>query len=138
MIVAKNLCRMTRKWQRMAAVGMRRISPPGTSKHMGEDGCKKSLVADKGHFVFYTTDHRRFAMPLAYLRSNIFQELFKMSEEEFGLGCDGPMTLPCEAVFIDYIISLIKRGVPGNIEGALINSIATCHWSLYANHQAQL
>ena len=53
------------------------------------------MVADKGHFVVYTTDKRRFVVPLMYLNNEIFRELLKMSEDEFELPNDGPITLPC-------------------------------------------
>ncbi|KAF8020531.1 hypothetical protein BT93_G1069 [Corymbia citriodora subsp. variegata] len=46
-------------------------------------------------------------VPLERLSSNIFQELFKMSEEEFGLSSDGQFTMPCDAASMEYIISLI-------------------------------
>ncbi|XP_031285185.1 auxin-responsive protein SAUR68-like [Pistacia vera] len=58
----------------------------------------KSSVAEKGHFVVYTTDQKRFVFPLMYLNNDIFLELLKVSEEEFGLSSDGPITLPCDAV----------------------------------------
>ncbi|KAJ0077637.1 hypothetical protein Patl1_35763 [Pistacia atlantica] len=35
----------------------------------------------------------------------------KASEEEFGLSSDGPSTLPCDAVFMDKLVSLIQQGV---------------------------
>ncbi|MBA0766501.1 hypothetical protein Gotri_015536 [Gossypium trilobum] len=55
---------MARKWQKLAAIGRRRIT---------------SSLVDKGHFVIYTIDQKRFVIPLAYLRNTIFVELLKMS-----------------------------------------------------------
>ncbi|RVW50953.1 Auxin-responsive protein SAUR66 [Vitis vinifera] len=77
---------MARKWQKMAGIGRRReISLPNA---------RNTRLADKGHFVVYSMDKRRFMVPLAYLSSSIFIELLRMSEEEFGLPGDGPITLP--------------------------------------------
>ncbi|KAK8987413.1 hypothetical protein V6N11_027165 [Hibiscus sabdariffa] len=56
------------------------------------DRSDKSSVVDKGHFVVYTMDKKRYVIPLAHLKNSIFQELFKMSEE-FRLSCNGPITL---------------------------------------------
>ncbi|KAJ0077070.1 hypothetical protein Patl1_35789 [Pistacia atlantica] len=56
----------------------------------------KSSVAEKGHFVVYTIDQKRFMFPLMYLNNDIFLELLKVSEEEFGLSSDGPITLSCD------------------------------------------
>ncbi|KAJ4715921.1 Auxin-responsive protein [Melia azedarach] len=115
-----------RKWQKRAA--MRRISSPKTSKKMDA-----SPVAEKGHFVIYTFDQRRFVIPLAYLSNCIFQELFKLSEEVFGLSSDGPITLPCDADFMDYIVLLIHGGLDKGLEKALPDSITTNHCSLSAS-----
>ncbi|KAK2982206.1 hypothetical protein RJ640_024951 [Escallonia rubra] len=115
MINPKKVIKMARKWQRLAALRRKRISLPGSSLS----------VADKGHFVAYTTDRKRYVFPMVYLNSYIFRELFKMSEEEFGLPSDGPITLPCDAVFMDYAISLLKKHTTQDIEKALLMSIAT-------------
>ncbi|CBI37772.3 unnamed protein product, partial [Vitis vinifera] len=53
------------------------------------------------------------------------RELFKMSEEEFGLPSNGPITLPCDAVFIEYIISLVQQSIAKDLEKALLTAIAT-------------
>ena len=86
-------------------------------------------VADKGHFVVYSSDRRRFVIPLAYLNSEIFRELFQMSEEEFGIQSAGPIILPCDSVFMDYVISFIQRGIAKDLERALIMSIASSNCS---------
>ncbi|RRT42845.1 hypothetical protein B296_00020249 [Ensete ventricosum] len=61
---------------------------------------------------------------LKYLTNSIFRELLRMSEEEFGLPSDGPITLPCEAICMDYIISLLESRVPREVERAVLASIA--------------
>lgn len=81
------------------------------------------MVANKGHFVVYTIDDARFMVPLAFLKRRIFQELLKISEEEFGLPGNGPITLVCGAAFMDYILALLQRQMSRDVERALIDSI---------------
>lgn len=129
MISPKKLIRMARKWHEIAYIERKRVS----YLRMGDvntTNCNTSTVAERGHFVVYTRDQRRFVMPLAYLYTSIFQELFKMSEEEFGLSSKGPITLPCDAVFMNYVVLPIQRGAVKDLEKALVNSIATSHCSL--------
>lgn len=77
----------------------------------------KDLIAtgksrpEKGNFAVYTADGSRFAVSLAYLENPIFIELLKMSEEEYGLQGNGPITLPCDGVFMDFLVSLVERCV---------------------------
>ncbi|XP_020115140.1 auxin-responsive protein SAUR36-like [Ananas comosus] len=120
---------MAKKWQRMAASGMRRIAMARRDAGLGSEACSTS-VAEKGHCVMYSMDRKRFMVLLAYLSSRIFAELFKMSEEEFGLMCDAPITLPCYAVFMEYAMSLLRRRVSEEVERALLSSILIpCHFS---------
>ncbi|MBA0623446.1 hypothetical protein Godav_008911 [Gossypium davidsonii] len=67
--------------------------------------------ARAGHFVIYSSDKRRFVVPLAYLRTKVFQELLRLSEEEFGMPKDGPITLPCDAAVLEYVLSLLRSHV---------------------------
>ena len=106
MVNPRKLIEMARKWHRVASLG-RRASTAQIDAQLDSNACSTS-VADKGHFVVYTSDKKRFMVPLGYLESIIFVELLKMSEDEFGLPCDGPITLPCDAVFMDYILSLLR------------------------------
>ncbi|KAF8027681.1 hypothetical protein BT93_E0558 [Corymbia citriodora subsp. variegata] len=105
------LMKMARKWEKPAALGRKRISHPGVNVDVNS-----SSAPEKGQFCIYTTNGGRFTIPLQCLRSNIFQELFKVSEEEFGLSGDGPITVPCDAAFMECITK--------DIEKALLNSIA--------------
>ncbi|KAI3441173.1 uncharacterized protein J3R85_002414, partial [Psidium guajava] len=109
MISPKKLLRMARKWQNLDATVGKFLATPS--------------VADKGHFVVYTTDGQRFMIPLSYLCSDIFQMLFKMSEEEFGLSSDGPIIMPCDAAAMEYMVSLVQQGVAKELEKAVLNSI---------------
>ncbi|XP_014493672.1 auxin-responsive protein SAUR68-like [Vigna radiata var. radiata] len=123
MISAKRLIEMARKWQKMAAGKRKRISYP----RQHDLHRVHSSTPNKGHFVVYSVDHKRFVVPLKYLTTSVFKELLKWSEEEFGLPSDGPITLPCDSVFLEYVISLIREHVPEDVEKALITSMITCH-----------
>ncbi|KAL6317491.1 hypothetical protein AAG906_030244 [Vitis piasezkii] len=99
------------KWRKANSMGRRRrrrISLPRRNRDSSDRNCKMA-VAHKGHFVVYTIDKKRFVVPLRYLNHNILMELFKMSEEEFGLPAEGPITLPCDAVFMEYALSLVQQ-----------------------------
>ncbi|CAL9776477.1 unnamed protein product [Musa acuminata subsp. burmannicoides] len=68
-----------------------------------------TVVSGRGHFAVYTREGRRFVVPIAYLKSNIFQELFRMSEEEFGVPVgDRPITLPCDAAFMEHVVASLR------------------------------
>ncbi|KAJ4847190.1 hypothetical protein Tsubulata_024787 [Turnera subulata] len=124
---------MARKWQKLSALGRKRIISNPTIDHETAETLAllyigdSSLPAKKGHFVIYTTDCKRFAMPLAYLGNNIFQELFKISMEEFGFASDRPIVLPCDSVFMNYIVLVLQRGISKDFEKTLINFITTRH-----------
>ncbi|KAK8370692.1 hypothetical protein GOBAR_AA21674 [Gossypium barbadense] len=136
MITSKKLMRMTRKWQKMASIGRKRIaSTRPTRKMAAANHSNKSSIVDKGCFSIYTMDKKRFVIPLAFLRNSVFRELFKLSEEEFGLPSDGPITLPCDSVVMNYIVSIVKRGLAKDLEKAVLNFITTygCSLDTYAD-----
>ena len=126
MISPRKLMAMAKKWQKMAGIGRRRkICLPRDKNN--------SRLADKGHFVVYSMDKRRFMVPLAYLSSTIFIELLRMSEEEFGLPRDGPITLPFDSAAIEYMVSVVGRHVSVELEKALLVSLtnnSTVHGGL--------
>ena len=47
-----------------------------------------------------------------------------MSEEEFGLPGDGPITLPFDAATMEYMVSMVGRHVSEELEKALLVSLA--------------
>ncbi|XP_030523148.1 auxin-responsive protein SAUR68-like [Rhodamnia argentea] len=122
MISTRKLIQMARKWHKMAAIGRKRISFHRTNSNFASAHANGSSVAQRGHFVVYTTDERRFVIPLSFLSNNIVRELFRVSEEEFGIPCDGPIMLPIDALSMEYIISLITRGLAKDQENALLIS----------------
>ncbi|XWS40257.1 hypothetical protein CRYUN_Cryun18bG0125000 [Craigia yunnanensis] len=129
MISIKKIISMARKWQKKAAIGRKRITSSRTSNMMA---AKKPSGVDKGHFVVYTTDKRRFVISLAYLSHGIFLELLKMSEEEFGLSSDGPILLPCDSMFMNYIVLLFQQGLAKDLQKAVLNSLNTSSCSSYS------
>ncbi|KAK3227600.1 hypothetical protein Dsin_007462 [Dipteronia sinensis] len=119
----KKLIGMVRKWQRQAAMGrVDRISLPRAT---AEDEKPLASLAEKGHFVMYTFDQKHFVIPLAYRSNDIFRELLKLSEEEFGLSSDEPITLPCDAAFMTCTVSLIKCRAAKGLDNAFLDSIIT-------------
>ncbi|KAK3037710.1 hypothetical protein RJ639_031081 [Escallonia herrerae] len=124
MINTKTLARMVRKWQSLVAIRRKRISLPRNTINVEESCSGTQLLADKGHFVVYSDDGRRFVIPLVYLNNEVLRQLLTMSEEVFGLPGDGPITLPCDAFWVEYIVSLIQRGVAEHLEKALLTSVS--------------
>ena len=90
MISAKKLIKLAKKWQKLAALRRKRIALP----QMDRSSCSTSEMADKGHFVVYSADQKRFLLPLNYLNNKIVRELLKLAEEEFGLPTNGPLIVP--------------------------------------------
>ncbi|KAF3324906.1 Auxin-responsive protein SAUR36 [Carex littledalei] len=129
MLSPKKLVQMAKKWQRMAVLGRRRLTFERKLSHRYADQITTtSPRGEKGHFVVYTIDEKRFMTPLDYLNTRIIMQLFQLSEEEFGYTVDGPITLPCEAAFMEYAMDLIKRGVSQEVEQALLSFVLLpCH-----------
>ncbi|KAH6813266.1 hypothetical protein C2S51_022284 [Perilla frutescens var. frutescens] len=139
MIRAKKLVNMIQQWQDFAALRRKRISScPRNSSSDGLDSCCVVSSVDKGHFTIYTADDRRFVVPLAYLNNPVFRQLLEMSEEEYGLPSDGPIVLPCDSVFMDYAICLIRKGRAGDLHEALIKSVARSRCSSSCLYQGQM
>ncbi|KAI4350233.1 hypothetical protein L6164_004707 [Bauhinia variegata] len=144
MISSEKIIEMSRKWRKHVTTRKRRkrISRPRTWENAnGKAKCSSSISnkAAKGHFVVYSTDQRRFMLPLIYLNTEIFRELFKLAEEEFGLSSNVPLTLPCEGTVLEYVIMLIQRNVAKDLEEAVLMSVATtaCQSTLHL-HQQQI
>ncbi|GFY94524.1 hypothetical protein Acr_09g0009700 [Actinidia rufa] len=132
MISSKKLIKMARKWKKLAAISRKRITSPRTKGGVDAGSCNPS-TAHEGHFVVYTADERHFMIPLVYLKHDIFRELLKMAEEEYGLPRHGPITLPCDADFMEYAFSLIRRHADKDLQKELLTSI-TSGCCLSSNH----
>uniref|UniRef100_A0A0E0QUL6 Auxin induced protein n=1 Tax=Oryza rufipogon TaxID=4529 RepID=A0A0E0QUL6_ORYRU len=125
MISAKRLAQMAKKWQRIAALGRKRIT--WTTPKATDECC--SSVAVKGHCIMYTADGRRFEVPLAFLATTIFAELLRMSQEEFGFTTDGGITLPCDAEVMEYVLCLLRRNASEEVVRAFLSTIVkSCHY----------
>ncbi|KAF2551685.1 hypothetical protein Bca4012_076829 [Brassica carinata] len=82
MMNTKKLIKMVKKWQQRANLSREIIS-------FHRSTTSSSTFVKKGCFVVYMTDKVRYAFLLCYMSSSIFQELFNISEEEFGLPTGG-------------------------------------------------
>ncbi|CAM0952829.1 unnamed protein product [Alopecurus aequalis] len=126
MVSAKRLVQLAKKWQRMAAMGRKRITrTTSMTKRSTDECCATSSVAVKGHFVVYTMDGWRFEVPLAYLGTAVFGELLRMSQEDFGFtgGDDGHIMLPCDAAVMEYAMCLLRRDASTEVVRAFLSSI---------------
>ncbi|KAG7598647.1 Small auxin-up RNA [Arabidopsis suecica] len=128
MMNTKKLLKMAKKWQQRAAFSRKRISLQTSSATTSS-----STTVEKGCFVVYTADKIRFAFPISYLRNSVVQELLKISEEEFGLPTEGPITVPFDSAFLEYLIKLMD----GDTEKALLMSISSARCSSQCSLQLQ-
>ncbi|XP_016479383.2 auxin-responsive protein SAUR68-like [Nicotiana tabacum] len=118
---------MAMKWHKFVRMQRKRISLPKNGNDADNCSTTSSSIVEKGHFVVYTADQMRFAIPLSYLENEAIRQLLQMFEEEFGLPSCGPITLPCDSLFMDHIILLIKKGAAaGEVNKALLLSINSC------------
>ncbi|KAG8378047.1 hypothetical protein BUALT_Bualt08G0097500 [Buddleja alternifolia] len=79
----------------------------------------------KGHFVVYSKDNKRFLVPICFLNHPIFRVLLEMAEEEYGSTVDGPLQVPFEKEIVEYILSLLRKNSAEEVEKAVL-SIAMC------------
>jgi hypothetical protein len=124
------LAQMAKKWQRMAALARKRLTPSTPAKETEESCSASTPVAGKGHCVVYSADGRRFEVPLVYLSSDVFSELLRMSQEEFGFaGEDGKITLTCDGAAMEYLMRFLRSGTSKEVERAFLSSMARpCHY----------
>ncbi|KAK3015181.1 hypothetical protein RJ639_005327 [Escallonia herrerae] len=125
MMSPKKLIKMARKWQKLAAMSRKRVTLPRTEGSGNSDAssCSTSSSVQKGHFVLYSADMRR--------------ELLKLAEEEYGLQMGGPITVPCDAAFMEYAVSFIRRHPAKYLDKALLMSITSCRCSSSHIHLQQ-
>ncbi|WZZ10387.1 hypothetical protein YC2023_096308 [Brassica napus] len=129
MVNPKKLLKMAKKWQQRAALHRKRISIQRSSI------TTISPATEKGCFVVYTLDKSRFSLPVSCLSNSVVQELLKISEEEFGLQSGGPIRLPFDSVFLEYLIKLVERQMDGDTEKALLMSVSSARCSLHCSLQ---
>ncbi|XBH71916.1 hypothetical protein VPH35_099310 [Triticum aestivum] len=126
MISTKRLAQLGKKWQRVAALGRKRLTV--TAKE-DEECCTSGVV--KGHCITYTADGSRFEVPLVYLSTMVFGELLRVSQEEFGFASKGKITLPCDAAVMEYVMCLLSRDASAEVKKALLSSmVISCHYTV--------
>ncbi|KAK9000187.1 hypothetical protein V6N11_080692 [Hibiscus sabdariffa] len=97
MISAKKLIELARKWQKLTAIKRKRITLSRTSAKVDTNSCSASSMVEKDHFVVYCSDENR---------NNIFCELLKMSEKEFGLPSGRPIAAHQILISINLMFGL--------------------------------
>lgn len=117
MISLKKVIRNARRWQKIAAVRIKRISCSRITGKMKVDDNNPSFV-ERALEAFCDT------ISVSGQR-NLSRALQDVSEEEFGVSSDRPITLPCDCEYMDYILSLSQRGEAKDFEKVLTNSITT-------------
>ncbi|KAI5318092.1 hypothetical protein L3X38_037800 [Prunus dulcis] len=123
-IISPNrLLKIASKWQKRDALGRNKNS----SSRKVANNLMNSMVGENGTFVIYTIDN------------TIFQELFKMSEEEFGLSTSSrPIVLPCDSLVMNYVVSLLQGGMITDLDRALqAKSLISSSCLSSALHQGQ-
>ncbi|KAI4311401.1 hypothetical protein MLD38_036303 [Melastoma candidum] len=131
MISTKKLLRLAKNCQTAAKVGGKNVSLSRTSSTKEE-----ASVARKGHFAVYTTNGKRFEVPLSYLANGVLIQLLIIAEEEFGIPGDGPMVLPLDASSMENLMSMIRRGLAPAQEKALLTSFTRCSSSYFSDDKA--
>ncbi|KAE8724910.1 putative SAUR-like auxin-responsive protein family [Hibiscus syriacus] len=127
MISAKKHIKLARKWRKMVSITRKRITLPRTTMEAETNSCSTSSVVEKGHFVVYSVDQKRFVLPLEYLKNKMVMELLNLAKEEFGPPGNGLLIMPCDATFMEYGIAFIERKPSKEVEKTLILSISTSH-----------
>ncbi|CAL5082674.1 unnamed protein product [Urochloa decumbens] len=121
MVQSKRFSQLAKKWQRVK-----------TDSGDAATCCTTYPVADRDHCTVYTVDGKRFEVPLAYLSTMVFSELLRISQEEFGFTKDGRITLPCDAVALEYLMCLLRRNASEEVEKAFLSSVVIpCRHSSY-------
>ncbi|XVE48781.1 hypothetical protein DITRI_Ditri01bG0030200 [Diplodiscus trichospermus] len=75
MIRAKKLIKLARKWQKLASIKQKKLTLPRMSLVVDTNDCNTSSIIEKGHFVVYSADQKRFMLPLEYLKKEIVKEI---------------------------------------------------------------
>jgi hypothetical protein len=127
---------LVKKWQRVTALGRKRLTSSSSMLVKETGGLSCSSVASKGHFVVYTADGARFEVPFAFLGTTVFSELLRMSQEKFGFAGveSGRITLPCDAPVMEYAMCLLRRSASAEMEAAFLHSVTMpCQYHAAAN-----
>ncbi|TQD89357.1 hypothetical protein C1H46_025078 [Malus baccata] len=138
MLSPKKLIKYAMKWEKRASMERKLIAYLREGGNNVIKSKTSHTVSEKRNFVVYTIDKRRFVLPLSYLSNHIFQELFQVSEKAFEISSSEPIILPCDTFFMNYMVTLVKRGrMTVDTEKALLNSIASSCSINFSLHQGQ-
>ncbi|XP_052201640.1 auxin-responsive protein SAUR50 [Diospyros lotus] len=76
---------------------------------LGKNDENLPLDVPKGHFVVYVGQNRtRHIVPISFLTHPEFQILLQRAEEEFGFNHEMGLTIPCEEVVFQSLMSLLR------------------------------
>ncbi|XP_060174433.1 protein SMALL AUXIN UP-REGULATED RNA 51-like [Lycium barbarum] len=90
---------------------LKRCSSLGKKNNYNDDD-ENGLPIDvpKGHFAVYIGENRtRYIIPISFLSYPQFQCLLHRAEEEFGFDHDMGITIPCEEIVFQSLISSMLR-----------------------------
>ncbi|XP_004512127.1 protein SMALL AUXIN UP-REGULATED RNA 12 [Cicer arietinum] len=86
---------------------LKRCSSFGKRQSYYEEGLPEDVP--KGHFAVYVGENRtRYIIPISWLAHPQFQSLLQRAEEEFGFNHDMGLTIPCDEVVFESLISLMR------------------------------
>ncbi|CAN0921114.1 Auxin-responsive protein SAUR65 [Linum grandiflorum] len=103
MVLPKSLVKLTmQKWIKQLGV-----MASSSSWNSSTKGGHFVVYTKKGWFVVYSVDRRRYALPLELLENEMFVEMLKMAEEEFGLSNHQSIVFPFDSSVMDRIIDIL-------------------------------
>ncbi|KAH7566956.1 hypothetical protein ACOSP7_011400 [Xanthoceras sorbifolium] len=75
---------------------------------------ERNRIPEEGHVLVYVGKDMqfKFEMEANYLNHPLFENLLKLSEEEFGFSYDGALRLACEIDLFHYLLHLLKTSNP--------------------------
>ncbi|KAG0592322.1 hypothetical protein KC19_1G242500 [Ceratodon purpureus] len=104
-----------RKWSGMLSVSSR-SSSRGSSRSSGSDCDDWDLdyapagVPEGCLAVYVGPEMRRFVIQASFLYNQVFRELLKRSEEEYGFETEGGLRIPCEAEVFEKLLWQLETG----------------------------
>ncbi|KAJ7944176.1 Auxin-induced protein [Quillaja saponaria] len=86
---------------------LKKCSSFGKKQGYNEEGLPDDVP--KGHFAVYVGENRiRYIIPISWLAHPEFQNLLQRAEEEFGFNHEMGITIPCEEVVFQSLVSIIR------------------------------
>lgn len=90
----------------------------------------RSQAPIKGHLVIYTIDEEElYEVPLSCLNNHVIKELFEDGRSGDGLEIDRPITMPCNSLLMDYILSMVGKQTSSEVEALFVSMASvSCSW----------